>query len=281
MRLPAIFSRAVAPVGTSEPVPNSGGWMRVMESFAGPWQQNVVLDRSTVLSYFAVYAAMTLIAGDIAKLRVKLVEQDDDGIWSETTSGAYSPVLRKPNGYQNRIQFWESWMLSKLSRGNTYALKQRDNRNVVVGLFILDPDRTRVLISEDGSVFYELCYSRLNRVGEGVVVPAREIIHDRMNCIYHPLVGTSPIWAAASSASQGLAIQGSSAKFFRNASQPGGILTAPGAISDATASRLKNTWETNFTGENAGRVAVLGDGLKYERLAMTASESQLIEQLKW
>jgi phage portal protein BeeE len=40
-------------------------------------------------------------------------------------------VLRKPNRFQTRIQFLESWALSKLSRGNTYVLKQRDNRNVV------------------------------------------------------------------------------------------------------------------------------------------------------
>jgi len=256
--------------------------MRVMESFTGAWQQNVVLDRETVLSYFAVYACITLIASDIAKLRMKLVQQDDDDIWSEVTSPAYSPVLRKPNAYQNRIQFWETYFLSKLTRGNTYVLKQRDARNVVIREYVLDPDRTRPLIADDGSVFYELGYSRLHQIGEsGIVVPAREIIHDRFNCIYHPLVGTSPIWAAATSAAQGAAIQGASAKFFKNASQPGGILTAPGAISDTTASRLKNTWEQNFTGDNAGRVAVLGDGLKYERLAMTAEESQLIDQLKW
>ena len=285
MRLPAIFGRAAppparVPTGTSEPVPG-GGWMRIFESFTGAWQQNAVLDRETVLSYFAVYACITLIASDIAKLRVKLVEQDDDDIWGETTSAAYSPVLRKPNSYQNRIQFWECWFLSKLTRGNAYVLKERDARNVVVAMHVVDPDRTRVLIAEDGSVFYELAYSRLNQIGTGVVVPARELIHDRFNCIYHPLVGTSPIWAAATSATQGMAIQQSSAKFFKNASQPGGILTAPGAISDTTASRLKNSWEQNFTGENAGRVAVLGDGLKYERLALTSVEAQLVEQLKW
>jgi phage portal protein BeeE len=49
------------------------------------------------------------------------------GIWTETDSPAFSPVLRKPNRYQNRIQFWESWILSKLTRGNAYVLKERDN----------------------------------------------------------------------------------------------------------------------------------------------------------
>jgi HK97 family phage portal protein len=258
-----------------------GGWLRIFESYPGAWQQNVVLDRETILTYFAVYACITLIASDIAKLPVELVAETDDDIWVETTSPAYSPVLRKPNSYQNRIQFWESWMLSKLTRGNAYILKIRDNRNVVVGLLVLNPDRTHPLIAEDGSVFYQVGGSRLNAIEDAVVAPAREIIHDRMNCIYHPLVGTSPVWAAAYSAAQGLAIQKQSAKFFRNASQPGGVLTAPGAISDATATRLKDAWENNFSGENAGRVAVLGDGLKYERMSLTAVEGQLIEQLKW
>jgi len=288
MKVPAFLARAFPPSRASAsasavaPPGAGGGWLRVFESHTGAWQQNVVLDRESLLTYFAVYACLTLIAADIAKLRIKLVEQDADGIWTERQSAAFSPVLRKPNRYQNRIQFWESWVLSKLTRGNTYALKERDARGVVVGLHILDPDRTLPMIAADGSIFYQVDGTRLlGGEGESVLIPSREIIHDRMNCLYHPLVGTSPIWAAASAATQGLAIQKGSAKFFQNASQPGGVLTAPGAIADTTAARLKASWEENFSGENAGRVAVLGDGLKYERLALTSVEAQLIEQLKW
>jgi len=281
MRLPRLFTRARS---SAEPVPvGGGGWQRVFESYTGAWQQNVVLDRESVLTYFAVYACLTLIASDISKLRVKLVRQDPGGIWAEVEGlSPFAPVLRKPNRYQNRIQFWESYFLSKLTRGNVYVLKERDGRGVVVALYILDPDRTVPMVAADGAVFYRVNADKLAGVaGPEVLIPAREVIHDRMNCLYHPLVGTSPIWAAAAGAGQGLAIQRGAAKFFKNASQPGGVLTAPGAIADATAARLKAAWETNFTGENAGRVAVLGDGLKYERLAMTAEESQLIEQLKW
>jgi hypothetical protein len=59
-------------------------------------------------------------------LRV-LVEQDSNGIWKEVDVAAFSPVLRKPNRYQNRIKFIEQWVVSKLLHGNTYVLKQRDN----------------------------------------------------------------------------------------------------------------------------------------------------------
>lgn len=260
---------------------NRSGWFRVFESFGGAWQRNITVDRDLVLVYHAVYACMTLIASDIAKLRIKLVEQDADGIWSEVKNPAFSPVLRKPNDFQNRIQFMENWVLSKLIRGNTYVLKVRDNRGIVVKMYILDPNRVTPLVADDGSVFYQLMTDNLAAIGQDIIVPAREIIHDRMNCLYHPLVGTSPILAAGVAATQGIRIQNNSANFFGNQSQPGGILIAPGAISDDTAARLKETWEAGYTGDNAGKIAVVGDGLDYKPLAITAHDSQLIEQLRW
>lgn len=275
---PSTSEKALAPIGNDR-----GGWYRVLESFSGAWQRNVEVNYDSVLTNNAVYACATLIASDIAKLRVKLVEKLPSGIWRETTNPAYSPVLRKPNDYQTRIQFWETWILSKLLRGNTYVLKQRDGRGVVVALHILDsaPGKVKPLVADDGSVFYEIAADNISGITETIVVPAREIIHDRFNCLYHPLVGLSPIFAAGLAATQGLRIQNDSVSFFENKSRPGGILTAPGAISADTAARLKEHWDSAYAGENAGKVAVLGDGLSFEPIRMTATDAQLVEQLRW
>ena len=271
-----------ATTGLSGILANRGGWLPIIrESFAGAFQQNVTIDRNTVLTHFAVFSCMTIIASDIAKLRLRLVKRDDDGIWSEVDNPAYSPVLRKPNSIQTRIQFWEGWMLSKLSNGNVYVLKGRDQRGVVTSLHVLDPMRVQPLISDDGEVFYQLASDNVAGLRQQITVPASEIIHDRMNCLFHPLVGLSPITAAGLAATQGLAIQRDAAKFFANRSVPGGVLTAPGAISDPTAARLKAHWEENYSGDNAGKVAVLGDGLKFEPMRMTAADAQLVEQLRW
>jgi HK97 family phage portal protein len=261
-----------------------GGWFPIIrEPFAGAWQRNVSITTDTASSFHADFACKTLIARDIAKLRVKLVEQDKDDIWTETTNSAFSPVLRRPNSYQTRNQFWECWLLSKLSRGNTYVLKVRDNRQVVVGLHVLDPTRVQPLVSDDGddsAVFYRLSSDNLAGIGE-IVVPARDIIHDRMNCLFHPLVGTPPVFASGLSSMLGLNAQRASALLFENSSTPGGIITAPGEISDVQQTRFKEQWETRFGGANYGRVAVLGGGLKYEKVSMTHVEGQLIENLKW
>lgn len=267
--------------GTTEGVA-AGWWPIINEPFGGAWQRNVFQDQSLVFSYHAVYACMTLISGDISKLRVKLVKKNGN-VWEETTHPNYSGVINKPNHYQTRIQFWENWILSKLCSGNTYVLKRRNLRGFVSALYILDPKRVRPLVSDQGDVFYEIWDDRLNGVNNErvVTVPDREIIHDRMNCIFHPLCGVSPIYANALSALQGIRTQENSKQFFENHSNPGGILTAPGKISRDTVEHLKAQWDGNYSGLNQGRIAILGDGLKFERMAISAVDSQLIEQLKW
>ena len=113
------------------------------------------------------------------------------------------------------------------------------------------------------SVYYELKRDDFSGLPtDRLAVPASEIIHDTMVALYHPLIGVSPIYACAVAALQGLAIQNNSQKFFANGSTPGGVLTAPGVISQETADRLKAYWETEYTGDNVGKVAVLGDGLE-------------------
>jgi HK97 family phage portal protein len=259
-----------------------GGWWPVVrEYFAGAWQQNLTINRDTVMSYSAVYACVSLIAQDIGKMRIKLVQRQTSGIWKETTSPAFSPVLRKPNHYQTRVKFFEWWITSKLVHGNTYALKRRDNRGVVTGLYLLDPTRVSPLVSDQGDVFYKLHSDNLSGLEDEVIVPAREMIHDPAVCLFHPLMGMSPIYACGLAATQGIRIQTNSTKFFGNMSRPSGILTAPGAIADETATRLKDAWGANYGGDNVGKTAVLGDGLKYEPIHVNAVDSQLIEQLKW
>jgi HK97 family phage portal protein len=265
------------------PLEARGGWWPLLrESYSGAWQRNVNVDLTAVAANPTVFSCVTLIASDVGKMGLRLVQKDAHGIWTETENPSFSPVLRKPNRYQTRIKFVEQWITSKLFWGNTYVLKQRDNRNVVAALYILDPQRVTPLVAPDGSVYYQLATDFLANLPQtSVTVPARDIIHDTMYALYHPLVGMAPVYACGLAAYQAVKIQENSTQFFANGSRPGGVLSAPGAISQPAADRLKEYWETNFSGENVGKVAVLGDGLKYEKMSVDAKDSELINQLKW
>ncbi|MCS6478167.1 phage portal protein [Burkholderia thailandensis] len=236
--------------------------------------------RHDLLAFSAVYACVDRIASDISKLGIRFVKQIGN-IWQDASAPRFTGPLRRPNPYQNRIQFVKAWQVSKLLAGNTYVLLVRDMLRNVTAMYVLDPARVIPLVAPSGAVFYQVAADPLRGVPEQVTIPASEIIHDRGICPWHPLIGVSPIVAAAAAGTMGNRIQQNSRKFFGNMSRPGGILSAPGKISDETANRLKTHWETNYGGENAGRLAVVGDGLKYETVMMTATDAQLVEQLRW
>jgi HK97 family phage portal protein len=274
-----ITVRKAAPPTNLSGVDDSRGWFRIFDWRTGAWQQDAAAENTDVRAQVWVFACMTQIASDFGKLRLKLVAKEGR-IWRETDSPAYSPVLRRPNHYQTRQQFCEWWMMSKLGNGNAYGLKQRDGANRVRQIYVLDPNRVQPLVAPDGAVYYRLAEDDLNKLPAGIeAVPASEIIHDRMPCLYHPLVGVTPLFAATLPAQQALKIQSKSKQFFENNSTPGGILTAPGKISDETAKRIKDHWERNYTGDNVGKIAVLGDSLAYTPGAVNAVDSQLVEQL--
>lgn len=256
-------------------------WTTIKESFTGAWQRGIESESTeSLLTNSAVYACVTGIAGDISKMKIKLVKDVDGGIREEVKDSPYLAILRRPNHFQNRIEFVENWQLSKLLNGNTYVLKERDKRGMVEAMYILDPRRVVVLVATNGDVYYQIRQDDLAQVTEENTVPATEIIHDKMFPLWHPLVGVSPLYACALSGTVGNKIRRKAIDFFDNRAMPGGIITAPGSIPDNIATRIKADFERNYAGEKVGRLAVLGDGMEFKLMEMTAEASQLAEQLK-
>jgi HK97 family phage portal protein len=262
-------------------VPSSRGWPWAIKEFdTGYWQKGIQYERKDVLAYHAVFACITLIASDVSKLPVRIVRMDSNGIWNQIPFGDYT-VVDKPNLYQNRIQFYESWILSKYIRGNAYILKERDNRGKVRYMHVLHPDKVLPMVSDEGDVFYQISQDNLSGVSEtSLTVPASEVIHDRFNCFYHPLVGLSPLFASGLPAYMGQKILENSSKLFENGGRPSGILTVPEAISKEKSAQLAEQWQTKYSGDNYGKVAILGGDLKFQPISMKADEAQLVEQLK-
>lgn len=269
---------------THLPTPGNNWLSTVRESFAGAWQRNVTVNTQEAIVYTTVFACVTQIASDIAKLWLNLVVEDADGICTPTENPAYSPVLREPNHFQTPYEFIEHWLLSLLTRGNTYVYKERDGANKVSALYVLDPQRVSVLVAPDGSIYYQLGADYLSGLQQAsLTVPQSEIIHDKINTFYHPLCGISPLIACGLAVMQGKRIQTQSEAFFANNSQPGGLLMTVNPIGPETQKAILENWEATQAGpDNVGRIAVLGGGLTYTPLTpVSARDAQLIEQLNF
>lgn len=266
--------------GNAQPVDNGGAWRTIHEPYSGAWQRNqeITISRDDQLAHHAVFACVSLISRDVGKLKLQ-TKKDSNGV-KQVFHSKVNKLLDKPNQHQTTQQFLEAWATSKATKGNTYVWKVRNVFGEIWKLHILNADRVKPLVAPNGEVFYQVRRDDLFNLHDDVVLPASEIIHDRFNCFYHPLVGLSPIVACALSASQGVNIQRNANQFFSNASRPSGILVAPGAISEQTANELKSEWEKNYSGYRVGGTAVLGDGMEYKPVAVSATDAQLVEQLK-
>lgn len=265
---------------TAQPVNGGDVWHTIHEPYTGAWQRNeeIEVSKNDQMRHHAVFACVSLITRDIGKLKIK-TKKDVNGV-SQVCPSRANPLLERPNDFQNRQQFFEAWATSKATSGNTYVWKVRNIYGDIWKLQILNPERVKPLVDPHGNVFYQVRQDRLFDLADDIVIPASEIIHDRFNCFYHPLVGLSPITACALSASQGISIQRNAQAFFANASRPSGILVAPGSISEQTSKELKDNWQKNYSGKGNGGTAVLGDGMKYEAISVAANDAQLVEQLK-
>jgi HK97 family phage portal protein len=258
-----------------------GGWFPIVrEPYGGAWQHNDPLRLDSILANPTVFSCYRLITTDIGKTPILFVEHDANGIWTETSSPAFSPVLRRPNRYQTCQQFLEAWVGSKLLYGNTYVLKERDARNVVKALYVLDPARVQTLVAPDGAIYYELQRNELAGLltDPRPVLPASEIIHDRWMCLFHPLIGVSPLYACSGAATAALQIQQNSTAFFANSSQPGGIVFTPPGLTKEQMDALKAEWIAAHGAMQRGGTGFLPQPMTYQTVTQTATDSQLTEQ---
>jgi HK97 family phage portal protein len=253
----------------------------------GTWQQSAYAQNqidTELVAFSAVYACTSIISCDIAKLPIQVfkIDQKTGGRVVQRTD-YYAGLFRTPNGYQTHADFIQLYVLSYLLQGNAYAYVRRNGRGEITEMHVLDPRFVQPWIVPDtGDVFYRVGTNRLAGLMGGAVIPERDIIHHRLPLLPgYPLIGVTPIFAAAASSAVGLKILSNSQKFFSNSSRPAGVLQAPGKVSKETAERLAQDWDNNYSGERFGKTAVLPEGLTWEPLTITAQDAQLIEQLRW
>lgn len=246
------------------------------------WQINDDAPAEPPLTAFsAVFACVSIISSDVARLPVTVWQTRPDNGRDPVTGSAVARVLRRPNPYQTRSDFMQYALACVLLEGNFYALVERDGTGAPMALHPLQPFTVEPRIAEDGAVYYRIKSDRLAGVDSDFVAPARDVFHHRTQTLTHPLVGVSPITAAAVSAGTGLRILNQSDRFFANLSRPSGIVSTDKVLSKEALARVKSIWTAAQTGGRFGSVAFFDAGLKWQPLTMTASDAQLIEQLKF
>src|SRR5262252_6105360 len=101
-----------------------------------------------------IYAAVSLIAGAIGSLPLKVYREEADDTRVEAKSSKQWKLLHDmPNPEIAADEFWEMTVASLLLWGNAFLWKERDDLDTVTALWVIDPSRVRVAREpmEDGT----------------------------------------------------------------------------------------------------------------------------------
>ena len=94
-------------------------------------------------------------------------------------------------------------------------------------------------------------------------------------------LGISPIAYARESIGLSLATEKFGSQLFRNGAKMGGVLEHPNKIGQEAYSRLKDSFDNAYNGENSHKTAILEEGMKFTKISMTADDSQFLETRKY
>lgn len=242
------------------------------------------VNERTAMQTTAVYACVRILAEAVASLPLHVYEyQDDGGKKLVHDHPLYYLLHDEPNPEMTSFVFRETLMSHLLIWGNAYAQIIRDGAGRVLGLYPLLPDKMDVQRDDKGNIYY--MYSRnsdenpmFKEYGD-IRLKAEDVLHIP-GLGFDGLIGYSPIAMAKNAVGMTLACEEYGASFFANGANPGGVLEHPGVLKDP--SKVRESWNSVYRGvNNAHKIAVLEEGMKYQQIGIPPEEAQFLETRKF
>ena len=242
------------------------------------------VNERTAMQTTAVYACVRILAEAVASLPLHVYEYRDDGGKKLVHDHPLYYLLHdEPNPEMTSFVFRETLMSHLLIWGNAYAQIIRDGAGRVLGLYPLLPDKMDVQRDDCGNIYY--VYSRnsdenpMFKEYGNIRLKAEDVLHIP-GLGFDGLIGYSPIAMAKNAVGMTLACEDYGASFFANGANPGGVLEHPGVLKDP--SKVRESWNSVYRGvNNAHKIAVLEEGMKYQQIGIPPEEAQFLETRKF
>lgn len=237
----------------------------------------------TAMQTTAVYSCVRILSEALASLPLHVYRYSQGGKERIYDHPLYHILHDEPNSEMTSFVFRETLMSHLLIWGNAYAQVIRDGAGRVVALYPLLPNKMEVWRDKNGEIFYT--YSRNsdenpNLKDYGSVVLRRQDVLHIPGLGFDGLVGYSPIAMAKNAVGMTLACEEYGASFFANGANPGGVLEHPGVLKDPK--KVRDSWNEVYKGtNNAHKVAVLEEGMKYQQIGIPPEEAQFLETRKF
>lgn len=253
--------------GASQSVADDGHWM--LRAMGLKTTAGVSVSEYTAMNITSVYSAVGIIADTIAQLPAAVYRRTDAGREVVNDHPLTQALALQPNAYMGAFSQRQTSQSHALLWGNGYIEIERNGRGQAIGLWPLMPDQTiperraaelRYRVTIDGEQF-SLAADRVAHI--------RAVGHDGYN-------GLSQIRLHAQALGLALSTERFGAKFFANDAAAGGFLYHPGRLGEKAQENLRNSIEKQGGLDNAHRVKILEEGMKYQQITIPPEDAQFL-----
>jgi HK97 family phage portal protein len=288
-QLPAVIGRSVRAAfaktaeGGAYLLPLGGGWIPASWPI-NFWQTGQdplpPTPSSVVTACIAAYAQTTAMCPGTHW------ESTGNGGRERVKTSALSRILKKPNGYQSISDFLLNLTTNLYEDGNAYALALRNNRFEISELHLFRPQSSAPRVAVTGDVFYslgggnEIVERRFAAAGiESLLglVPARDVLHVRLECKRHPLLGESPMMALLLEMAVGNAWLRQQLVIAANQGRPSGVIETELPLTPEQVAEGRKRWNDQTQGLNIGGTPILAHGMKWKPGIVSSRDAQLAE----
>ena len=261
----SIITRALSAIGLERrSVPGPDGWPVPLS--ASP------VTPTTAQGVSAVYACVQAISETVASLPLILFQRSGDDRKRATAHPLYRVLHDQFNPELTALEGREYLQACVLLRGNAFARIEWDMAGQVRALWPLPPD-TRVRRAPSGGLLYEYA----DGTGKLHTLLAHEVLHLRHRLGDDGILGVSPIAAARGVVELAQAEADHGVNTFRNGARLLGVLKFPGKLKPEQRTAIGNSWSSQHGGgANAGRTAILEEGVDFQSVSMTLEDSEWI-----
>lgn len=242
----------------------------------------------TINAYVSwVYANITVIAEQVADINFELYQLVGTGGKEQLDVVPQHDVLDlllRVNDYQTKWDLIYLWTYYMLSCGEAvwYLVGRTTPNAKPTEIWTLRPDYIKVIPGDLSKNEMVARYEYRIPGKPMVTFQPSEILFFKMPNPLNNYRGYGVVEAAAADIAIDEAATNYNKRFFENYARPEGVLQTDQKLDEDIIDRLSTRWSTRFKGsDNAGKTAVLEQGLDYKIIQQTAKDMDFLNQQSW
>lgn len=205
------------------------------------------------------------------RLYKRVIGEKGQSDLEEVTDHVFLDMMRSVNPYFNQFELKVITTLFLEITGNAYWWMIKNNLGVPEIIWNLPSHWTTIVPSATQFISGYV----LTTPGKGTktVFPADEVCHFKYPGMLDVHYGCPPMYGANQNVDLDRLFKKYAINFLNNFAQPSGVLTAEDALGKSLRERVMTMWKLKYQGTgNAGKIALLEGGLKYQKVGATIGE---------